>query len=116
MAGIAPGPGPAGRSWGDPSRRGAFLLAIAGVDPSGPPPRRGAAGGFPSPRWPMSAGPVGCPLDLAWLDAVGAVDLHGLRPRIGKTRTVLDLARRAYHGRPWADGHPMTLSAGTVTL
>ena len=37
-------------------------------------------------------------------------------PGIGKTRTVLDLARRAYHGHPWPDGQPMTLSAGTVTL
>lgn len=97
----------------------ALGLAIASVDPSGPPPEgEGAAGlgppcatladvrrGIAETRWTWKG----------WMPS-GRLLCMASDPGIGKTRTVLDLARRAYHNMPWPDCQPMTLPAGSVTL
>jgi hypothetical protein len=91
--------------------------AIGNADPLGPPPRE--QGGRPredatladvrrlinDANWPWPG----------WL-AGGALTSLAADPGIGKTLLAMTLARILWAGRPWPDGQPNPLPAGTRTL
>lgn len=94
--------------------RDEIIRAMAGVDPTGPPPRierpRSAhlgdlATSTASSRfvWPN------------WL-VRGHFNLLSSDPKIGKTHLTLDLARRIWTGENWPDNQAATFPAGTTTL
>jgi hypothetical protein len=92
----------------------AFRRAVADADPNAPPPtskpqafataadvRRLMA----QIRWEWEG----------WIPksrVIGIASLEG----VGKTRTLLDWARRIYLGLPYADGQPPTFAPGTKTI
>ena len=93
--------------------RDEMLEAIAGQDPSGPPPRiTRCYATLEDIALIMSSQPWLWP---GWI-AEGVLNALASDPGVGKTRFALDLARRLWHGLPWPDNQPNKLPAGTRTL
>jgi hypothetical protein len=46
----------------------------------------------------------------------GALNAIAAQPGTGKTRFLMDLTRRVWHGEPWPDGQPITIPPKTPTL
>jgi hypothetical protein len=97
--------------WPEPQALGRCLEE---VDPDGPPPEDSArAVATMADIAQILAGQLW--LWPGWL-AVGALNVIAAEPGVGKTRFVLDLARRLWHGEPWPDGQPNDRPRGTKTL
>jgi hypothetical protein len=94
-----------------------LALAVAKVDPNGPPPEAEQSG----PRRPATIADlrkVMAETRWTWEPWIPSSSLFGIAAfeGVGKTRFALDLAARVYFKRPWPDGQPATLPEGTRTL
>jgi hypothetical protein len=93
----------------------AVVNAVAGVDPSGPPPEA-----EPVSRCATLADVRRLVADTEWpwpgWLAAGVLNALAADPGTGKTIMAADLARRLWSGSPWPDNQPNPLPKGTRTL
>jgi hypothetical protein len=92
-----------------------FLGALTSVDPDGPPPEA-----EPEPRCATMADIRRLVSDVRWVwpDWIPTSRIIGVAAPegTGKTRVMLDVARRVWLGLAWPDGCSPTLPAGTPTV
>jgi hypothetical protein len=91
-----------------------IILAIANVDSNGPQPE------VPTYQYATLADVAKIISNQPWLwkgwIASGVLNALASDPGIGKTRFMMDLARRLWFGLPFPDGQPATLPKRTRTL
>lgn len=94
-----------------------LVLALAGVDPTGPPPATEVGSGRSFATLADIARVVANQTYLwpGWI-AGGVLNALAAEPGTGKTRFALDLARRLWFGLPWPDGQPNHWPTETRTL
>lgn len=97
-----------------PEEQAAFEQGVDDADPLGPLPT--ASG----PQFATASDITRMAAGIRWrwdgwipdAKVIGVAALEGT----GKTRFCLDLCRRAWHGLPWPDNQPMTVTEGTPSL
>jgi len=101
-----------------PEEEAAIIKAVADQDPMGRPPAPVAGGASRSYATLADVARIVSAQPWLWKGwiALGVLNAVAADPGVGKTRFVLDLARRLWLGQPWPDNQPNELPPGTRTL
>jgi hypothetical protein len=93
----------------------AIRRAVLSADPNAPMPAPATAKRFATGADVQRASSAARWVWKGWIPA-GSIFGIAAPEGVGKTRTLMDLSSRVYHGKDWPDGQPATFLAGSTTL